>query len=87
MLSPGGEDGKIAYSYAADRLIGQYDWGEIFIVTGLTWPLVKDAYAIRAKKYGMNNSNWNILLELAVAGGDKPTAQMAIQHIGKDWDA
>ena len=86
LSSPGGEDGKIAYSYVADRLVVQYNWAEIYTVTGLTWPLVKDAYALRAKKYGMNNSNWNILLELAVAGGDKSTAQMAIQHIGNDWD-
>ena len=35
----------------------------------------------------MNNSNWNTLLVLALAGRDKSTAQMAIKHIGKDWDA
>ena len=49
LLSPGGDDGKIAYSYAADRLIGQYDSNEIFMGTGLTWPSVKDAYALREK--------------------------------------
>lgn len=86
LSSPGGEDGKIAYSYVADRLVGQYRWEELFTVTGLKWPLVKDAYAIREQKYGMNNNNWNILLSLAVAGGDIPTAKMALQHVGSDWD-
>ena len=86
LLSPGGEEGKIAYSYVADRLVGQYRWEELFTVTGLKWPLVKEAYAIREKKYGMNNNNWNILLSLAVAGRDMPTAKIAVQHIGNDWD-
>jgi len=84
---PGGETGKIAYSYVADRLVGQYRWQELYTVTGLTWSSVKEAYAIREKKYGMNNNNWNILLSLAVAGGDMPAAKMAIQHIGDDWDS
>ncbi|MFZ6753910.1 hypothetical protein ACO0KY_11115 [Undibacterium sp. Dicai25W] len=87
LSSPGGENGKIAYSYVADRLIGQYSWQELYTVTGLTWPLVKEAYATREKKYGMNNNNWNILLSLAVAGRDIPVAKMAIQHIGDDWDS
>jgi hypothetical protein len=87
LSSPGGEDGEIAYSYLAQRLVGQYKRDEIFEATGLTWPLVKEAYAVREKRYGMNNSNWNVLLEMAVSARDITYAKTALRHIGNDWDA
>ena len=84
--NPAGEDGQIAYTYAASRLSFQYSREDIFAKTGLVWSQVKNAYATRQKLYGLNNHDWNVFLELAVSGNDKPAAIEALSHIGNDWD-
>jgi hypothetical protein len=86
LLFSDGDDGKIAYSYAVERLFQQYSRYDLFRGSGMTWPSVKGAYAAREKRFGMGNYNWNVYLYLAATAADREAASSALQHIGTDAD-
>jgi hypothetical protein len=83
---PGGEDGQVAYSYIALRLMQRHGRDELFEKTGLSWPHVRAAYATRGRVYGLRSRDWNALCKMALAVPDVPAAKEALQHIGSDWD-
>jgi hypothetical protein len=74
LRSPGGEDGQIAYTYVAGRLARQYEPKYLFQATGLLWPLLKEAYLTREKRYGLGTSELRTLLICAVAANDQEYA-------------
>lgn len=86
LQSPGGEDGQVAYSYVAFALLRDYRPAELFTTTGLSWPAVEAAYAVREKRYGLRSMDWNALCRLAVTAGDLNAAKNALRHVGDDWD-
>lgn len=82
---PGGDDGKVAYSYISYSLMQLYPGEELYKRTGLTWPQVKVAYATRERRYGLRIKDWNALCYLAMAGNDRKAAMEALKHVGGDW--
>jgi hypothetical protein len=84
--SPGGESGLVAYSYAAYNLMLNIDRSSLYDSTGLTWPLVRSAYATRQQRYGLRSRDWNALCNFAVAAQDRSAAKEALVKIGQDWD-
>jgi hypothetical protein len=84
--APGGEDGKIAYSYAAYRLMQEFATSDFFSQTGLTWPQIRAAYAARDKRYGLRDQDWNALARIAIWVPDKDAARDALAHIDGRWD-
>jgi len=83
---PGGVDGQVAYSFASASLLGVYGSRDVLKDTGLNWPLVKEAYAVRQKRYGLRNKDWNTLCNLALAAADRPAAKEALTQFGTEWD-
>jgi len=84
LRSPGGDDGEVAYSYLAFRLIPLNE-ERPFEATGLSWPLVKTAYATRQRRYGLRNKDWNALFKFAVFADDRSAALDAKQQV-RSWD-
>jgi hypothetical protein len=67
---PGGQNGQLAYTYVAGRLVTQFSREQIFEKTGLNWPLLKDAYLTRKKQYGWSDADKSVLLSYAIAAQD-----------------
>jgi hypothetical protein len=82
---PGGDDRKIAQSYAADVLGRNIRRSELVETTGLSWPAVREGYLLREARRGLRSRAWNALLNVAAAAGDRATAQRALSAIGEDW--
>jgi hypothetical protein len=74
LSSPGGENGQIAYTYVAGRMMGAYGQEALFEKTGLIWPLLKDAYATRARRYGEGAGELRTQLTYAIAANDREFA-------------
>jgi hypothetical protein len=87
LTSPGGDDGQVAYTYVASRLAKQYydEHEDIYTGTGLTWPLLKTAYEVRAKHYGALPADWGFLLYFAECANDRESARDAIRHLSGKW--
>lgn len=83
---PGGDDGLIAYSYVAAKLVHFHWRDKLYAETGLSWPLAQASFYAREKRYGLRIKDWNVLCELAIAGRDQQAAKEALQHIGDQWD-
>jgi hypothetical protein len=83
---PGGDLGKIAYSFVA---MEQMDLGfrmkEFYQKTGLRWQEIKAGFELRKQRYGLSKGDWNFLLYLACAAPDRATALEAVENIGEDW--
>jgi Domain of unknown function (DUF4034) len=86
LQSPGGDDGLVAYSYIAYRLMGQNLRSTLYETTGLSWPTVQAAYAARQKRFGLRNQDWNAFCNLAIAGLDRQVGMMALKEIDGNWD-
>jgi hypothetical protein len=86
LRSPGGEMGLVAYSYVAFNLMQFNERSTLLQTTGLSWPIIKSAYATREKLYGLRNRDWNVLCNLALAAGDRDTAKGMLAKIADQWD-
>jgi hypothetical protein len=86
LISPGGEEGQVAYTYVASAIRVDFKRDDIYRNTGLSWPAVKAAYAARERRYGLRKYDWNMVCYLAVAATDRQTARNALEQIGEDWD-
>jgi hypothetical protein len=86
LQSPGGDAGLVAYSYVAANLMQFNQRSTLLRTTGLSWPIIKSAYATREKLYGLRNRDWNALCNLAIAANDRDTARAAIEKIAGQWD-
>jgi hypothetical protein len=86
LRSPGGDAGLVAFSYVAFNLMGLYARPTFQQTTGLSWPVVKLAYATRERLYGLRNRDWNALLNLSLAGIDRESAKAALEKIDGHWD-
>ena len=87
LTSPGGDDGEVAYTFVATRLslLYYYTPGYLFTETGLSWPEVKKAFAVRERLYGLSYGNWNTLLFLAQFANDPKSGAEYVRHIGNYW--
>jgi hypothetical protein len=86
LQDPGGDVGRMAYSFMAIRKFDRrYPMREFYERTGLRWADVKAGFEVREKRYGLSNVDWNLLLYFACAALDRPTGRRAAEHIGDDW--
>lgn len=87
LTSPGGDDGEVAYAYAAGRLAAHNRYRPDFLYqeAGLSWPQVQKAFAVRERLYGLSIGDWNTFLFLAVAADDPKSGGGILKHIGKNW--
>jgi Domain of unknown function (DUF4034) len=86
LTSPGGDAGLVAYSYISFTLMRSNERLTLLKTTGLSWPIVKSAYAKRGELYGLRNRDWNALCNLALAAIDRDTAKSALAKIQGRWD-
>jgi hypothetical protein len=86
LFSPAGEEEHVAYTYVASAILVDFKRDDMFRNTGLSWPALKAAYAVRERRYGLRKSEWNVMCYLAVAARDRETARNALEQIGEDWD-
>jgi hypothetical protein len=86
LTSPGGDTGLVAYSYISFNLMRFNERLTLLQATGLSWPIVKSAYAKRGELYGLRNRDWNALCNLALAALDRDTAKSALDRIHGKWD-
>ena len=84
--SPGGDDGLVAYTFAAQSLMLDNGATVLSSENGLSWPLIKIAYAARDRQFGLRNRDWNTLCKLAVAAEDRAAAQATLVRIAGQWD-
>jgi hypothetical protein len=84
--SLGGEDGAVAYSYIAFRLMEDSTQKDFYSQTGLNWSQIKAAYAVREKRYGLRDQDWNALCQMAVWVPDHEGAKIALAHVYGRWD-
>jgi hypothetical protein len=86
LTSPGGEDGAVAYSYIAFRLMEQARGIDFYSATGLSWSEIKSAYAMREQRYGLRDQDWNALCMMAVWVPDRGDAKEALAQFDGRWD-
>ena len=85
LQDPGGDVGRMAYSFIAIQQFGRYRRPEFYEKIGLKWAHVKAGFELREKRYGLSNADWNLLLYFAGAALDRATGRRAAEHIGDDW--
>lgn len=85
LQDPGGDVGRMAYSFIAIQQYARYGRREFYEKTGLKWADVKAGFELREKRYGLSNADWNLLLYFAGAGLDRATGRRAAEQIGDDW--
>jgi hypothetical protein len=86
LKSPGGDAGLVAYSYVSFNLMVFNARPTLLQTTGLSWPIIKSAYAKREELYGLRNRDWNALCNLALAAIDRDTAKATLAKIDGKWD-
>jgi hypothetical protein len=84
--SPGGDAGVVAYSYVSFNLMLSNSRPTLLQTAGLSWPIIKSAYTMREKLYGLRNRDWNALFNLALAAVDRDTARATLTKIHGKWD-
>jgi len=85
LQDPGGDVGRMTYSFIAIQQFNRYPRRELYVKTGLRWADVKAGFELREKRYGLSNADWNLLLYFAGAGLDRATGRRAAEQIGDDW--
>jgi hypothetical protein len=83
---PGGDPGKVSYSFVAEQsaqLVGTQDY---FSETGLSWERIKQGFATRKQLYGLSTSDWNAYCYIAFAAGDQEACREAYANFGENWD-
>jgi hypothetical protein len=86
LQSPGSDAGLVAYSYVSYNLMQFNQRSTLLQTTGMSWPVIKSAYATRDRLYGLRNRDWNALCNLSLAAIDRDTAKLALEKIGGNWD-
>jgi hypothetical protein len=86
LRSPGGDAGLVAFSYVAYVLMQNNARPTLLQATGLSWPVVKRAYATRERLYGLRSRDWNALLNLSLAAVDRESAKAALEKVDGHWD-
>ena len=81
-----GDTGQVAYSFAASRVMGENDRGELFSHIGLDFPSVIQAYQTRERLYGLRNHDWNAIFNMSIQALDCQTGHVALVQIGDHWD-
>jgi hypothetical protein len=69
---------------AAGDPLAEFDRGRLDQI-GLAWPLLKDAYRTREKRYGLRSADLNIMLDYAIEARDIAFAKELVARIGEDW--
>lgn len=85
LMQDQGEDGKIAYSYIAYRMLF-IERGKLFHDDGLSWVNVRESYKLRGERYGLRAEDWNALCYMAVVARDIQFAREALSRVGANWD-
>jgi hypothetical protein len=86
LQSPGSDAGLVAYSYVTFTLMQFNERSTLLQTTGLSWPIIRAAYARREELYGLRNRDWNALCNLALAAIDRDAAKAALAKIEDRWD-
>jgi hypothetical protein len=86
LVSPGGDDGAIAYTAVAFSAIGLSDTYHAFAVSGVKYSDLVKAYAVKQKALGLTDDDWNALLYYSVAAWDKQSARFALAKLGGRWN-
>lgn len=79
----GGEQGKFLYFEIASQLVCQCI-SERPPMPNLSWPRVKEGYAVVGRLYGYSNTKNNRMALMAYVAGDKQAAHEAFSRIGYD---
>ena len=87
LTNPGGEAGLEAYfNVAAKSLRTERRYAAVFETSGIDYPVLIKAFAVRAAAFGVSKADMNVLLLYAVAARDCPTINTLIEKIGDGWD-
>jgi hypothetical protein len=79
---PGDENGAVAYSILAERLLYEFKGDRIYAAeAGFSWPKVKQAFSTRQRLYGLSARDWNLLCYLAALAQDRAAARDALKHL------
>ena len=87
LISPGGDDGAIAYAAVAFNAIGLSDSWRAVEVSGVKYDELVRAYVVKKKALGLTDDDWNALLYYSVAARDKQGARAAIAKLDGRWSA
>jgi hypothetical protein len=83
---PGGDTGKVSYSFVAAQSAPIVATQRFFSETGLTWERIKQSFAARRQLYGLSVHDWNVYCYIAYAAGDREAAREAHANFGANMD-
>ena len=87
LTTPGGDEGLIAYFSVARVFLGvERNFSVLFDGSGVAYPTLAKAFAVRSATVGVSNADVNVLMYYAVAALDKKTAAMLAKKIGDKWE-
>jgi hypothetical protein len=81
LSNPGGDVGAMAYARAAERLSWDLGSPDIYRDAGLTWEDVRDGFALRESRGGLDKHAWITLCYYAAMAGDRRAAREAFRHV------
>jgi Domain of unknown function (DUF4034) len=83
-----GEDGQIAYAFAAFRLLGDYTQPGLGVSEDvMPFAAIIDAYQAREQRFGLRQHDWRALFYFSLRIGRCFEAHQAIERMGNDWDS
>jgi hypothetical protein len=83
-----GEEGRIAYAFAAFRLLGDYTQPGMGVGDDvMPFDAIIDAYQAREQRFGLRQHDWRTLFFFSLRIGRCFEAHQAIERMGNDWDS
>lgn len=81
----GGQQGKFVYFEIASTIVCGCDSDDPSQIQTLSWPKIKDGYAVLGQLYGYSSLKTNRFAYMAAQERDKPAARAAFAAIGDNW--
>jgi hypothetical protein len=86
LTDPGGDSGKVSYSFVAEQIAPIVGPQRFFADTGMSWDKIKQAFTARRQLYGLSIHDWNVYCFIAAAAGDREACREAYANYGENWD-